>query len=99
MNEYKFVVETKEAGQRNPYGDSFYHYIIESDCQLHTIEAFCKKVLKPSIPASQYNEEDKGYCADHFRSYCTEYIVLQKPPPLEAGLTKVSYKVTSPSTH
>ena len=46
----KFEVETKEAGQRRAYGDSFYHYLVKSAQAEHTVQAYCTKVLRPSYP-------------------------------------------------
>jgi hypothetical protein len=94
-----FTIETKEAGQRRRYGDSFYHYIVESEQSLQTIEAYCKKVLKPSIPHEQYKKEQNESFDNNFRNYYTEYKVLNEVGFLEDGFNKVSYKVVSPSTH
>jgi len=98
-DEYTFKVETIEASQRRKYGDSYFHYIVESKNDLRTIESFCKKVLKQSIPEEQYWEEDKGFCSAHFRSYCTVYSVLHKAKFLSGELNRIEYKVVSPSTH
>jgi len=94
---YVFEVEVIEAGQRRRYGDSHYHYIVESEKDLQTIENFCKKVLKPAIPSTQYRKEDN--CADnHFRNFFTKYEVIEAKEFLESGKNKVEYKVVSPST-
>lgn len=45
-----FKIDTKEAGQRNPYGDSFYHYLITTMQEEHVVKAYCTKVLRPSYP-------------------------------------------------
>ncbi len=97
--EYKFIVETKEAGQRRKYGDSFYHYIVKSNLDPYMIEAFCKHVLNPAIPANQYREEENISTDNHFRSYWTKYEVIKKAGFFCEGMNEVEYKVVSPSTH
>ena len=51
--EYNFKVKTIEAGQRNSYGDSFYHYEVESDRPEWEIKMFCTRFLKTSYPKKE----------------------------------------------
>lgn len=97
--EYKFKVEMKEAGQRRKYGDSYYHYIVESKGDLQKLELFCKKVLCPAIPEDQYKKEEGVCFGNHFRDYFTDYTVLEAAKFLSEESNKVEYKVVSPSTH
>lgn len=96
---WTFNVETKESGQRQKYGDSYYHYIVESNLELYMIEAFCKKVLKPAMSYNRYKEELPESFDNNFRNYYTEYKVLHKASFSDKELNKVEYKVVSPSTH
>mgnify|MGYP000521090334 CR=1 FL=1 len=48
MKEYKFEVETIEAGQRGKYQDSFYTYKVHSDRPENEVKNFCMKVLRKS---------------------------------------------------
>lgn len=48
--EYVFKVITFEAGQRKPYGDSFYHYEVTSDRPSDEVKNFCMNVLRKSYP-------------------------------------------------
>lgn len=98
ISTFEFKVETKEAGQRRRYGDSYYNYVVESKHDIPMIEAFCTKVLKPAIPAEQYTKENN--CADnHFRNYYTMFEVVHQKEFLSDELNKVEYMVVSPSTH
>ncbi len=98
IHDFTFKVETKEAGQRRSYGDSYYHYIVESKLSVHSINAFCTKVLRPAIPQKQHREEDNT-ADNHFRSYYTMLKTLNEVGFLEDGYNKVEYMVVSPSTH
>ncbi|MCP4354751.1 MAG: hypothetical protein GY793_03780 [Proteobacteria bacterium] len=97
--EYKFIVKTKEAGQRSKYGDSFYHYIVKSNLDPYMIEAFCKHVLNPAIPDEQYREEEHISTDNHFRRYWTIYEVIENVGFFGEGMNEVEYKVVIPSTH
>jgi|GEM_PF-4257026 hypothetical protein len=95
--EYHFKVETKEAGQRRPYGDSYYHYIVknESKTQYHEsiIKNFCVGFLKPAISEKLRRErmEKEGFGSATFASYWTVFRQIDD--------RTFEYKVTQPSTH
>jgi hypothetical protein len=48
MSEFNFKVETKQAGQKRKYGDSFYHYEVISIHPEHQVNEFCTNVLMKS---------------------------------------------------
>lgn len=93
--EYKYIVETKESAQRRKYGDSYFHYEVESNSNIHNVKQFCKTVLHPAISLPQYNEEKDFAFDNQFRSYFTEFEEIDN----DSGLNKVVYKVVQPSTH
>ena len=93
MKEYNFKVECEECGQRRAYGDSYYHYIVESERNEYEVEKFCRNVLKYApIKESEVKEhiEEIGFDG-HFTSYVTLFKKI--------GDNKYEYKVTQPSTH
>lgn len=90
--DYNFKVETVEAGQRRPYGDSYFYYIVESDNVEFVVRQFCTKVLKHA-PITQ--DEVKAHVEkEGFGGNFTPYVTL-----FEKRGGKYHYKVTSPSTH
>ena len=103
--EYVFEVETKEAGQRRRYGDSYYHYIVKSKLSLQSVKRFCTEILRPAMPAKQYKEEESLSFDNHFRQYYTKLEVLKESNFVDYladeddGYNIVEYKVISPSTH
>ena len=50
---YTFEVETIEAGQRQAYGDSYYHFKVTSRHPMDVVKGFCMGALRPS-----YKKED-----------------------------------------
>lgn len=98
-SKWVFEVETKESGQRRRYGDSYYHYIVESKHGVHIIKDFCTKLLNPAITQEKYKEEQpKDFC-NNFTHYYTALDVLQEKKMLKDGVNIVEYKVVHPSTH
>ena len=90
--EYNFKVECLEAGQRRPYGDSYFHYVVESDNSEFVVKQFCTKVLQYA-PISK--DEVKAHIEkEGFAGNFTSYVTL-----FEKQGNKYHYKVTSPSTH
>jgi hypothetical protein len=51
--EYVFKVINFEAGQRKPYGDSFYHYEVTSNRPYDEVKNFCMNVLIKSYPRNE----------------------------------------------
>jgi hypothetical protein len=99
MKDYHFKVETKEAGQRRRYGDSYYHYVVEVVSQPdyseeQAVRQFCTGFLEPArysedkIKELMKKEHDFGL---NFAPYYTEF--------KKTGDNTYSYKVTRPSTH
>ena len=92
VKEYNFKVECIEAGQRRPYGDIYYHYVIESNNVESVVEQFCTRVL---AYAPITKEEVKAHVQKKgFAGNFTPYVTL-----FEKQGNKYHYKVTSPSTH
>lgn len=99
INTVIFNIETVEAGQRQRYGDSYFHYVITSKMSAHIIKAYCTKILRPAIPQKQYKEE-LGICFEnHFRSYHTALREIESVGNETNGVSTVEYKVVEPSTH
>ena len=95
--DYNFNVETKEAGQRKPYGDSYYHYIVEDKTerglQEWDMKQFCTGYLKPAkYSHSEWLQAKKngGGMDVHFSNYYTEFKKVSD--------RKYSYKVVSSYT-
>jgi hypothetical protein len=104
MENYNYTVETKEAGQRRPYGDGYYHYIItdnnhnpnavnyQIDIELRMVKRFCTEFLDKAIPESDRKEHiKKNGFGGHFTHYYTSF------KKISGGIYE--YKVVSPSTH
>ncbi|WP_372776476.1 hypothetical protein [Mangrovibacterium sp.] len=95
--DYQFKVETKEAGQRRAYGDSYYHYIVtDNSPKKHhesVVQNFCTGFVKPAISEKMRKErmEKEGFGAATFASYWTTFRKI--------GDNTFEYKVTQPSTH
>ncbi len=97
--DYNFKVETKEAGQRNKYGDSYYHYIVENasevDFSEFIVKQFCTQFLKPAkYSYKEWREtmqKEPNNFGLNFASHYTEFKKI--------GDRKYVYKVTQPSTH
>lgn len=96
--DYNFKIETVEAGQRNKYGDSCYHFVITNaskiDYSEHVVKEFCTKFLKPA----KFSEEERrkalkesGDFGLNFASYYTQFE--------KTGDRMYVYKVVMPSTH
>lgn len=94
-----FHVTTIENSQRKKYGDTYFHYIVESTQPVNTIKRYCTKVLYPAIPKSQWSAENHIDADHHFRNYYTGCQVLHKVDFPSDGKNKVEYKGVSPSTH
>lgn len=96
MRNYNFKVEALEAGQRRPYGDSYYSYIVEdvSEHELTEMEvkAFCTAVVKPAkYSQAEWLKLTQKYNPDvHFSNY---YSVFEK-----IGERKYKYVVVSSYT-
>ncbi len=95
--EYIFNVETKEAGQRKSYGNSYYHYIVEDKTerglQEREVKQFCTGFLKPAkySHAEWLQAQKEGGGAEvHFSNYYTEFKKISD--------RKYSYKVVSSYT-
>lgn len=101
---YNYTVETKESGQRRPYGDSYYHYVVtdnnhEKDAPEYKlkhneqkIKSFCTNFLDKAIPEVDRKKhiEEKGF-GGNFTHYYTDF------KQISDGVYE--YKVVSPSTH
>lgn len=97
MRKYNFEIETLESGQRNAYGDSYYHYIIEDKNENKhsefTVKRFCTQFLEPSrYSESEYKALDKN--KDFGLNFAPYYTKFEK-----ISRNKYVYKVVRPSTH
>ncbi len=95
--EYHFKVETIESGQRRPYGDGYFHFIVEDLIERkygdHVVTEFCTKFVRSAISKEfrKKRMDEEGFGKWTFSSY---YTMLEKR---DDG--KWEYKVTEPSTH
>jgi len=94
--QYNFKVETKEAGQRRKYGDSYYHFIVTNESEIqyneHVVKNFCTKFLRPAqcSIAERQKKMDEGKMSP-FCAYWTQFTKIDD--------RTFEYKVTEPSTH
>lgn len=97
-NDIIFTVESTSS--QRPYGDTYKTYIVESTQDVQSIEAYCTKVLCPSISKEEFNllPKDGEDFGNNFKNHYTELLVLNKAEFLSGDKNKVSYKVTQPST-
>ncbi len=89
-----YEVSRLHSGQKRPYGDSYYEFLIKSEKPESEVKKFCVEVLYPcALPTEQYLREERAGVenfGDHFR--------------LHFEFKKQSdgvyfYRVTRPSTH
>ncbi len=96
--DYNFKVETVEAGQRNKYGDSYFHFIIENaskiDYSEHVIKQFCTKFLRPAKFSEKERREALNKSNDFGLNFAGYYTKFEK-----VADRKFVYKMVEPSTH
>lgn len=97
LNKYKeegFLVTVMHLGQKRPYGDTYYEFLVVSDKPESEVKNFCTEKLHPcNLTSAQYlKDEREGVSdfSDHFRNH---YALKAKKPG------EYLYVVTSPSTH
>lgn len=67
--EYRFNVTCLQAGQQQPYGDSYYTFDVETDQCERAVERFCTRFLHPC--RQSYKEWKEGDAASYFAGYYT----------------------------
>jgi hypothetical protein len=89
-----YEVKNLHSGQRRPYGDSYYEFMVKTDKPKSEVEKYCTKHVRAcALKTADYLKDERAGVADfsdHFRSH---YEFAEK------GEGRYFYKVTSPSTH
>lgn len=97
--DYNFKVTAIESGQRNRYGDSYFHFKIENwseiDYHENVIKNFCTKFLRPaSMSEAEWKQRKKDNPDDFGLNFAPHYTSFKKIDD-----RTFEYKVTEPSTH
>ena len=89
-----FDVKNTQAGQRRPYGDSYYEFTVKSDKPYEEVKKYCTQtVRKCDLTTGNYLADERAGVedfGDHFRSHY-EFKMIKEG--------EYFYRVTSPSTH